>query len=130
MFHQRSSTFSRNAAALEGRLRALENKVGQLSEKAGRYASGGLSTAGDHLGDAIAGAVNETLDRLRDGGQLPGREAMRLGSDAAKFGARVGTGGLQRMASATERHPMVALAIAAGVGILIGMASGIARGRD
>jgi ElaB/YqjD/DUF883 family membrane-anchored ribosome-binding protein len=130
MFHQRSSAFDRNISALEGRLHALEKELDKMGRTAGRRASAGVagvSAAGDHIGDAIAAAVTEIVDRFRSGRRLAGDEAMRFGNEAAKLGAKMGNDALQRMASEVEHRPLITLAVAVGVGILIGMAGGIAK---
>ncbi|HEY3642807.1 MAG TPA: hypothetical protein VGL31_17075 [Xanthobacteraceae bacterium] len=127
MFHQRSSAFDRNISALEGRLHALENEIEKLGRKAGRRTSAGVSAAGDQIGDAIAVAVNEIVDRFRSGRRVAGDEAVRLGNEAAKFGAKVGNDALERVASEVERRPLVTLAVAIGIGILIGMAGAATR---
>jgi ElaB/YqjD/DUF883 family membrane-anchored ribosome-binding protein len=127
MFHQRKSAFDRNISALEGRLHALEDQIDQLGRSAGRRASANVSAAGDHIGDAIAAAVTEIVDRFRSGRRVAGDEAMRFGNEAAKFGAKVGNDALQRVASEVEHRPLVTLAVAIGVGVLIGMAGGAAR---
>jgi ElaB/YqjD/DUF883 family membrane-anchored ribosome-binding protein len=127
MFHQRSSAFDRNISALEGRLHALENEIEKLGRKAGRRTSAGVSAAWDQIGDAIAVAVNEIVDRFRSGRRVAGDEAVRLGNEAAKFGAKVGNDALERVASEVERRPLVTLAVAIGIGILIGMAGAATR---
>jgi ElaB/YqjD/DUF883 family membrane-anchored ribosome-binding protein len=130
MFHQRKSAFDRNISALEGRLHALEDQIDQIDQlgrSAGRRASANVSAAGDHIGDAIAAAVTEIVDRFRSGRRVAGDEAMRFGNEAAKFGAKVGNDALQRVASEVEHRPLVTLAVAIGVGVLIGMAGGAAR---
>jgi ElaB/YqjD/DUF883 family membrane-anchored ribosome-binding protein len=129
MFHHRSSAFDRNISALEGRLHALENELERLGRSAGRRASAGMSAAGDHVGDAIAAAVAEIVDRFRSGRRLASDEAVRFGNEAAKFGAKVGNDALQRVATEVEHRPLVTLAVAIGVGVLIGMAGGIAKRR-
>ena len=129
MFHQRSSAFDRNISALEGRLHALETEIEKIGRSAGRRASAGVSAAGDQIGDAIAAAVAEIVDRFRSGRRVAGDEAVRFGNEAAKFGAKVGNDALERMASEVEHRPLVTLAVAIGVGILIGMAGGIAKRR-
>jgi hypothetical protein len=125
MFHHRSSAFATNVSAIEGRLRALENELERIGRTAGRHTSAGISAAGDHVGDAIATAVTEVVDRFRKGRRLAGEEATRFGNEAAKFG----NDALQRMASEVEHRPLVILTVAVGVGILIGMAGGIAGRR-
>jgi len=129
MFHHRSSAFAPSISAIEGRLRALENELQRVGRKAGRRASDNASAAGDHIGDAIASAVTEIVDRFRSGRRLAGDEAVPFGNEAAKFGAKVGNDALERMASEVEHRPLVTLAVAIGVGILIGMAGGIAKRR-
>jgi len=127
MFHQRSSAFDRNISALEGRLHALENEIEKLGRKAGRRASAGMSAAGDQIGDAVAAAVNEIVDRFRSGRRVAGDEAVRLGNEAAKFGAKVGNDALERVASEVEHRPLITLAVAIGIGILIGMVGAAKR---
>jgi ElaB/YqjD/DUF883 family membrane-anchored ribosome-binding protein len=127
MFHQRSSTFAPDLAALRGRMRALENDIERLGRKAGRRASTNLSAAGDHVSDAITSAVDEVLDRLRSGGRMAGDEALRLSNDAARLGMKVGSDTLQRMTDEVEYRPLTMLAVAVGIGILIGMAGAKSR---
>jgi hypothetical protein len=129
MFHHRSSAFDRNISALEGRLYALENELEKLGRSAGRRTSAGMAAAGDQIGEAIAAAVTEIVERFRSGRRLAGDEALRFGNEAAKLGARVGNDALQRVASEVEQRPLVTLAVAIGVGILIGMAGGAATRR-
>ena len=127
MFRHRSSAFATNVSAIEGRLRALENELERIGRTAGRHTAAGMSAAGDHVGDAIVSAVTEIVDRFRSGRRVAGDEAMRFGNEAAKFGAKVGNDALQRVASEVEHRPLVTLAVAIGVGVLIGMAGGAAR---
>lgn len=127
MFHQRKSAFDRNISALEGRLHELEDQIEKLGRSAGRRASANVSAAGDHIGDAIAAAVTEIVERFRSGRRVAGDEAVRFGNEAARFGAKVGNDALQRVASEVEHRPLATLAIAIGVGILIGIAGGAAR---
>jgi hypothetical protein len=129
VFHPRSSTFGRNVSAIEGRVHALEKEIEQLWRAAGRRASISVSTAGDHLSDAIASAVTEIVNRFRGGRRLAGDRAARLGDEAVKYGAKIGNDTLHGMASQVEHRPLVILAVAVGVGILIGMAGGMAGRR-
>ena len=129
MFHHRTSAFDRNVSALQSRLHALENEIEKLGRSAGRRASAGTAAAGDQIGDAIATAVNEIVQRFRSGRRVAEDEALRLGHDAAKFGAKFGNDALARVASEVEQRPLVTLAVAIGVGVLIGMAGGIAKHR-
>jgi hypothetical protein len=110
-------------------LRALEGELERVGRKAGRRASANASAAGDHIGDAIASAVTEIVDRFRSGRRFAGDEAVRFGNEAAKFGAKFGNDALERVASEVEHRPLVTLAVAVGVGILIGMVGGAAKRR-
>jgi ElaB/YqjD/DUF883 family membrane-anchored ribosome-binding protein len=125
MFHHRSSAFATNVSAIEGRLRALENELERIGQTAGRHTAAGMSAAGDHVGDAIVSAVTEIVNRFRSGRRLAGDEATRFGNKAAKFG----NDALHRIASEVEHRPLITLAVAVGVGILIGMAGGMAGRR-
>jgi len=98
-----------------------------VGRKAGRRASAGLSAAGEQLGDAVAAAVNDLVERLRSGRQIAGDEALRLGSDAARFGAKAGNDALKRVTEEIEYRPLTMLAVAIGIGILIGMAGSKSR---
>jgi ElaB/YqjD/DUF883 family membrane-anchored ribosome-binding protein len=129
MFHHRSSAFATHVSAIEARLRALEKELEQIGRKAGQRTSVGMSAASDHVGDAIASAVTEIVDRFRSGRRLAGDEAARFGNEAAKFGAKLGHDALHRVASEVEHRPLVTLGVAVGVGILIGMAGGMAGRR-
>jgi ElaB/YqjD/DUF883 family membrane-anchored ribosome-binding protein len=118
MFHPRSSAFANNVSAIEGRLRALENEIERIGRVAGRRTSAGMAATGDQISDAIASAVTEIVDRFRSGRRLAAGEAARLGDEAAKFGNDT----LHRVAREVEHRPLVALAVAVAIGILIGAA--------
>jgi ElaB/YqjD/DUF883 family membrane-anchored ribosome-binding protein len=119
MFHRRSS-----AAAIEGHLRAIENELGRVGRNAGRHASARASAVGEQIGDAITPILNEIADRLRGGRRLAAAEAARFGNEAVKIGGRIGNEALDRIATEVEHRPLVTLAVAVGVGILIGIAGG------
>jgi hypothetical protein len=89
---------------------------------AGRHTSAGMAATGDQISDAIASAVTEIVDRFRSGRRLAAGEAARLGDEAAKFGAKIGNDTLHRVAREVEHRPLVALAVAVAIGILIGAA--------
>jgi len=121
MFHHRSSAFARNISIIENRLRALENELERTGRTAVRRASARMSAAGDQIGDAIASAISEIVDRFRNGRRLAGDEAVRVGNQAVKIGAKIGDDALHRIASEVEHRPLVTLGVAIGVGILIGI---------
>jgi ElaB/YqjD/DUF883 family membrane-anchored ribosome-binding protein len=111
----RHSSYARALAVdtgeIERRLRAIEKRL----EKAGGNASENASQAVDRVGEALS----ELVDKFRGGARSMTDEAAKFGSDAAK----VGNVALHRVVDEVGRRPLVALAIAAGVGILIGLSS-------
>jgi ElaB/YqjD/DUF883 family membrane-anchored ribosome-binding protein len=117
MFHYRSPDVS----AIDHRLRAIENQLERIGRKAGRGASAGMA-AGEQIGDTLAPILSDIADRLRSSGRYAGDEAARFGNEAVKIGARVGNDALRRLAVEVEHRPLVTLAVAIGVGMLIGMA--------
>jgi ElaB/YqjD/DUF883 family membrane-anchored ribosome-binding protein len=114
-----SSRFSRlisaEAGEMERRLQALEKRL----NIAGTRASTNAGNTAQDLGDAIASALSSWADRFRQGASTVGDQSAALGRDAA----RVGTQAMNRIADETGRRPLFALAVAIGVGILIGMAA-------
>jgi len=97
--------FASNVSAIEGRVRAIEKELAQLGRAAGRRTSAGMSAAGDQVSDAIASAVTEIVNRFRSGRRLAGDEAARLGSEAAKYGAKVGSDTLHRWRARSSTAP-------------------------
>ena len=105
---------SAEAGEIERHLRALEKRL----NIAGAGASTGARDTAENLGDAIASALTGWADRFRQGASTVGDQSAALGRDAAKLG----TVAVNRIADETGRRPLFALAVAVGVGILIGMA--------
>jgi ElaB/YqjD/DUF883 family membrane-anchored ribosome-binding protein len=106
---------SAQAGEIEQRLLALEKRL----ENVGTRASTNARDTAENLGDAIASALSGWADRFRQGASTVGDQSAALGKDAAKLG----TVALNRIADETGRRPLFALAVAVGVGILIGMAA-------
>jgi hypothetical protein len=77
----------------------------------------------ERIGDAITPVLNEIADRLRSGRQLASDEAARFGTEAVKIGGRLGNEALDRIATEVEHRPVATLALALGLGILIGIAA-------
>ena len=100
---------------LERRLRLLEQAV---ERRSGRISASATDTA-DQLGETIASALSSTADRFRRGARSVGNEAEKVRGQAADLGKDV----LQRLSHEVEHRPLVILAVAIGVGILIGLAS-------
>jgi ElaB/YqjD/DUF883 family membrane-anchored ribosome-binding protein len=114
-----SRAMSADLAEIERRLRALEKRL----ERAGSRTASGAVQAADRMGDAIASALSDMSDRFRDGSRSVGGGALKLSNDAAKEAAKLGSDALQRLADEVERRPLTTLAIAAGVGLIVGLAA-------
>ena len=108
-----SQAISAEAGEIGRRLQALEKSL----EKIGARASTNGRDTVENLGDAVASALSGWADRFRQGTSTVGDQSALLG-DAAKLGAVA----LNRITDQTGRRPLFALAIAVGVGILIGVA--------
>jgi len=109
MMHQRPSSFANNVAVLQDRLHDLERELERVGRAAGQRTSAGVSAAG-HLGDAIASAVTDVIERFGSSRRYAGDSAARFGNDAAKFGKDA----LHRLAGEVEHRPLVILIGAAG----------------
>ena len=104
---------------IERRLRSLEKTIEKLGS---RTSSQARDTAGG-LADAAASVLSDWAPRFREGANAISDRSAALGTDAARYG----TAALDRVSEETKERPLVAVAIALGVGILIGMS---ARGRS
>jgi len=123
MFQPRSSEFDPRVAAIVGHLRGIEEELGAIGKTAGRRASAGVSTAASQIADAIGPILGDLTDRFRRGQRAALDEAASLGTDALQAGARAGNGALDRLGDQTRQRPLLTVAVAIGVGILIGFAS-------
>ncbi len=94
---------SSNLREIERRLRALE---GQL-QRVGSRTSAGAAFAAEGIGEAIASSLSSIAERFRG----------TSSSEAAKMGDQA----LRRVSAEIENRPLMMLAVAAGVGILVGL---------
>lgn len=104
-----------NLAEIERRLRSLEQHL----ERVGSRTSARAVQTADHVGETVASVLSSIADRFRGGANSMGDEAVRFGSEAAKLGNVA----LRRLSKEVEHRPLVTLAVAVGVGILVGLAS-------
>ena len=87
-------------------VRALERNL----QRVGRRTASDAAVAAEGMGEAVASALSGMADRLRGGATSVGSEAAKLGHDA-----------LRRLTDAAENRPLAMIAVAVGVGILIGL---------
>ena len=107
---------SAQAGEIEQRLRALEKRLNEIGARA---STNSRDLVGD-LGDVIASALSSWADRVRQGASTVGDQSAALSKNAA----RLGTMAVDRIGEESRQRPLVVVAVALGVGILIGMAVG------
>jgi ElaB/YqjD/DUF883 family membrane-anchored ribosome-binding protein len=100
---------------IERRLRILQNGIEKMKT---RTSTNARDTA-DGLGEAVASALSSWADRFRQGSSSLGEQSAALGKDAARHG----TAALSQISKETEQRPLSAIAVALGIGVLIGMAT-------
>jgi ElaB/YqjD/DUF883 family membrane-anchored ribosome-binding protein len=99
---------------VERRLQALQRGL----EKLGTRSSSNARNSADGLSEAVASALSSWADRFRQGASFLSDQSAAFGKDAARYG----TAALNQISDETEQRPLIAVAVALGVGILIGMA--------
>jgi hypothetical protein len=120
MFAHRAAEFDPRVAAIACHLRAIEKELGALGKNAGRRASSSVSAAGNQIVEAIWPILNEIGDSFRRGQRVAVDEAASFSNEAVRRGARMGSDALGQIADQARRRPLITLAVAIGVGVLIG----------
>ena len=105
---------SSEVGEIERRLRILERSI----EKLGARASSNTRDTAEGLGEALASALSNWADRFRQSASSLSDQSAAIGKDAARYG----TAALNQISNETEQRPLIAVAVALGVGILIGIA--------
>ncbi len=99
---------------IERRLNALEKRLNEIGT---RFSTNSRDIVGD-LGNVIASALSNWAERFRQGASTVGDQSAALGKDAA----RLGTMAIDRIGEESRQRPLIAIAVALGVGILLGIA--------
>ena len=122
MFHHRSSDFGPSVTAIQQHLGAVEKELEKVGRIAGRRTSVAATGAAEQIGDAISTILGDMMDRFRQGRQMAGDQAGRLGNQALDLGAKYSNDALRRITNEIEDRPLVTIGVALGIGILIGAA--------
>jgi hypothetical protein len=123
MFQPRSTVFSDpRVTAIVDHLRAIERELADIGRKSSRRASANVSTASDQIAEAIAPILDDIVTRFR-ASRRAAEGAANLGDEALRIGKRAGRDAVGRIASQTRQRPVLMLAVAMGVGILIASAA-------
>ena len=127
MFQPRSSEFDPRVSAVVDHLRAIEKELGVIGKIAGRRASSGVTATASQAVDAIVPILNDFIDRFRRGQRAALDEATSYGTEAVQAGARAGNDALDRLGDQAKQRPLFTMAVAVGIGILIGFATKLDR---
>jgi ElaB/YqjD/DUF883 family membrane-anchored ribosome-binding protein len=103
------STPPSRLAELVRNLRGLEARIRSLDPRDATRASA-------EVAESVGTALEDIVDRFRNGAGNAGKEAARFGSRANA----VGRDSYQFLKGEVDAHPFAILAVAAGVGVLIG----------
>jgi ElaB/YqjD/DUF883 family membrane-anchored ribosome-binding protein len=124
MFQPRSKDFlDPRITAIVNHLRAIQDELGDIGKSAGRRGSASAAAAGNQIADALAPILNDIVDRFWHGQRAAVDQAASLGNEAVKVSARAGSDALARITRQTKQQPLLTLAVAIGVGLLIGAVS-------
>jgi ElaB/YqjD/DUF883 family membrane-anchored ribosome-binding protein len=122
MFQPRLKDFDPRVGAIVDHLRAIEKELRAFGKSSGKRASAEAAVAGDRIAETIGPILNDIVERFRQGQQVALDQASTYGNQAVKIGGKVGADAVERVADQAKQRPLVTLAIALGVGILIGAA--------
>jgi ElaB/YqjD/DUF883 family membrane-anchored ribosome-binding protein len=111
MFQQRSSEFAGSVTSIQQHLSAVEKELENIGRIAGRRGSAAAATASEQIGDALTPILSDLIERVREGG----RQALRTSSSYGDSAAR-------RVSAEVQAQPLMTVAVALGVGALIGLA--------
>jgi hypothetical protein len=122
MFQPRLKDFDPRVGSIVDHLRAIEKELRDFGKGSGRRASAQAAAAGDSIAETIGPILSDMAERFRQGQQVALDQASTFGNQAVKIGSKVGADAADRLSDQARQRPLVTLAVALGVGILIGAA--------
>jgi hypothetical protein len=99
---------------------AVEKELEKIGRVAGRRTSVAAAGATEQIGDAISTILRDMMNRFRQGRQMAGDQGGRLGNQVLDLGAKYSNDALRRITDEIENRRLVTVAVALGIGILIG----------
>jgi ElaB/YqjD/DUF883 family membrane-anchored ribosome-binding protein len=111
MLQQTSSEFAPSVTSIQRHLSAVEKELENIGRVAGRRGSAAAKVASGQIADALTSILSDLIERFREGG----RQALEAGSGYGNRAAR-------RVSAEVEAQPLITIAVALGVGVLIGTA--------
>lgn len=101
---------SPDLAEMRIELRQLMSDIEKRMDRINGLTKRGAGHAVDGVNDLVAGAVSGVTDRVRANARAFSDDAARLGNEAVR-----------EVASQIDKRPLLTLAVAAGIGFLIGV---------
>jgi ElaB/YqjD/DUF883 family membrane-anchored ribosome-binding protein len=98
-------------ARIEELIDDLENRLRRLNNSAHNEAAGASSNINQFIGDAVEGMMERVRERANSFTEQAADTASKAGIDAYK-----------RVLDEAEQYPLATLAVAAGIGFLLGAA--------
>jgi ElaB/YqjD/DUF883 family membrane-anchored ribosome-binding protein len=105
-----SASTTEEIEAIETLMADLEKRLRRLNTTAKKEVSEGASEIQDFVSEALAGITSRIRDSASTASEKVVDEATRIGADTVK-----------RISAEVDQRPMVMLAIAAGIGFLLGL---------
>ncbi|HEY6834700.1 MAG TPA: hypothetical protein VI251_19680 [Pseudolabrys sp.] len=106
------SAAAEEVVAIEELMRDLEKRLRRLSGTARTEASGATEEVGDFVSEALARIKERVRESAAGVTETVANEASRIGTDAFK-----------KLTDEVEHRPLLMLAVAAGIGFLVGLAN-------
>lgn len=106
-------TIRSKATSTAEEISAIQNLMGDLEKRLNRISGATnreFSGASGDINDFVNDALNGIIARVRNGAHSASSKATHFGSDAFK-----------KLSDEAEQHPFAMLAIAAGVGFIVGL---------
>ena len=118
MFQHRSRDFDPPVSAIAHHLRGIQEQLGELGKQAGRRGADTAASAGSHIAETLLPILSDIGGRFRRGQ----RAAFDGASSLSDMSGRVGSRAVAQLSGQAQQRPLLMLAVAIGVGILIGAA--------
>jgi ElaB/YqjD/DUF883 family membrane-anchored ribosome-binding protein len=112
------SSYKRNVSNIGDHLRGIQTELNKIGNTASQQASHSASAGADQVRQLI-GAISPVLEDLA--GLF--NQSQSHAADLSRKALRAGSDSATRVTSQTKEQPMLMLAVAFGIGILIGFSS-------
>ncbi len=112
----RSTEYDPRIARITRQLAAIESDLEDISVRAGRRASSGVASAQSRLAETVAPYLSSIAERLSQSQDYAADRASALQRGAMAAGGEA----VDRLAEQTNGQPLLMLAVAFGVGLLVG----------